>query len=870
MRPIALWPLATTVLILAGRPALAVEEAQPEQSVPANAPSIVAEEDIDTANEIVVVATRLRGEVDAPQPPIATFEPEDIEAYGVSSIAELVEAVAPQTGSGRGRGDGRPVFLLNGQRISSFREMRNIPPEAIRRMEVLPEEVALRYGYPANQRVLNFILRENFTQRSIRAEYSTPTRGGFDDKELDASLLQINGNNRLNLSFEADDTSLLTERERGVIQQPGTLPTVAGDADPAQFRSLVADTRNLSLTGSWSGALGEAPNAGSVSANASISRSDSRSLSGLNSLLLTAPGGLSVLRTLPDPLARSSRTVSVEGGAALNKPLAAWQLSVTGDGSLNKTETLIDRRADTRALRDAAIAGTLNIGGALPAVALAGTDRARTRSVSFSSLATLSGEPFSLPAGGASLTAKAGYAHTGIRSRDTRGAAGLTSLKRDDLNAGVNLGLPIASRRDDVLAAIGDLSLNLSAGVNHLSDFGTLKDWSIGLTWGITDKLGLQASYIVNEAAPSLSELGNPVVQTFNVPVFDFSRGETALVTLIGGGNPALRREKQQDLKLSANWELPFLRNSNFIVEYFRNRSDDVPASFPLLTPAIEAAFPGRATRDGSGRLLSIDRRSVTLDESRSSRIRYGVNLSGNLGKAPPQRGGGRRGEGMGRGGGDRGPGMGGPGMGRRGGGRGPGGPGGGGFGRGGPDGGGPRMGGPGMGGRGMGGRGGGNGQGRWNVSVFHTYRFSERVLVAPGGPELDLLDGDALTGGGVSRHSLQFEGGAFYRGFGLRFNGTWTAPTRVNGTGLPGSTDLRFGSKFDVDLRAFLNFDQEKNIVEKVPFLKGSRLSIEIENVFDSRQQITDQTGAVPLSYQRDLVDPRGRTIGLSFRKVF
>jgi hypothetical protein len=54
------------------------------------------------------------------------------------------------------------------------------------------------------------------------------------------------------------------------------------------------------------------------------------------------------------------------------------------------------------------------------------------------------------------------------------------------------------------------------------------------------------------------------------------------------------------------------------------------------------------------------------------------------------------------------------------------------------------------------------------------------------------------------------------------------------------------------------------------VPFLKGARLSFKVENVLDSRQKVTDNTGAVPLSYQADFLDPRGRVIGIDFRKMF
>jgi len=54
------------------------------------------------------------------------------------------------------------------------------------------------------------------------------------------------------------------------------------------------------------------------------------------------------------------------------------------------------------------------------------------------------------------------------------------------------------------------------------------------------------------------------------------------------------------------------------------------------------------------------------------------------------------------------------------------------------------------------------------------------------------------------------------------------------------------------------------------VPFLKGARLTFRIENLLGDRQRVTDGTGTVPLSYQPDYLDPRGRVITLQFRKAF
>ena len=415
----------------------------------------------------------------------------------------------------------------------------------------------------------------------------------------------------------------------------------------------------------------------------------------------------------------------------------------------------------------------------------------------------------------------------------------MTSLKRGDLSGGVNLSVPVASRREGVMPGLGEVTLNFSLGVNRLSDYGTLKDWSAGVTWQPTEKLGLQASYLVNDAAPSLSDLGGPVLRSDNVAVYDFTRGETALVSVLSGGNPALRKEQQRDLKLSANWELPGVKNSSLLVEFFRNRSNDMTASFPVLTPAIEAAFPGRAVRDGSGRLVSIDRRPVTLAEAGATRLRYGINLSGTIGKAAPGGRGGMLG-GMGPRGPRAGGGVGGP---LRGGG---------GMGSGG---GGPMM--------GM--MGGGGGQGRWNLSLFHMYRFNDFAVVTPGGLYIDQINGGALGGTGVARHSVEVEGGAFYKGFGLRANGTWQSPTRIDGT-----TNLRFGSAFKLNLRAFVDFDRQKKLVEAVPFLKGARFAITVDNLFDSHQRVTDASGVVPIGYQEDLLDPKGRMIGIDFRKMF
>ena len=159
---------------------------------------------------------------------------------------------------------------------------------------------------------------------------------------------------------------------------------------------------------------------------------------------------------------------------------------------------------------------------------------------------------------------------------------------------------------------------------------------------------------------------------------------------------------------------------------------------------------------------------------------------------------------------------------------------------------------------------------GRWSLGVFDTVQFQSRVLIAPGGPVLDLLNGDALSGGGTPRHTIEFNGGLFYKGLGTFFQGTWSSPTTLRGSGLPGTSDLRFGSVASVNMFLFFDFNQRPKLIKNVPFLKGARLSLRFENLLGSRQRVTDASGAVPLSYQADYLDPRGRVMRIELRKSF
>jgi hypothetical protein len=336
-------------------------------------------------------------------------------------------------------------------------------------------------------------------------------------------------------------------------------------------------------------------------------------------------------------------------------------------------------------------------------------------------------------------------------------------------------------------------------------------------------------------------------------------------------------------------------KDINFTANYVTNRTDNPIAGFPTPTAAIEAAFPGRFTRDANNRLIAIDQRPINFAESESSQLRWGINFSVPLkskiqkqfeafraGKGPNpfagiqlprefsrpdgaqggRQDGGQRGgdgaqpapqEGAATNGGNAG---GAPdGGGRPGGGFGGRGFGGGGFGGGGRG--------------GFGGRGGGGG--RLQFAVYHTWHFTDTVLVQQGGPRLDLLNGDAIGGsGGQSRHEVEVQGGYSNNGLGFRLSGNYRSGTRVNG-GTPGNPEpLDFSGLGTADIRLFADLGQRLDLVKKHPWVRGMRISLAFTNILDSKQRVTDANGVTPISYQPDYLDPMGRAVRLSIRKLF
>ena len=168
---------------------------------------------------------------------------------------------------------------------------------------------------------------------------------------------------------------------------------------------------------------------------------------------------------------------------------------------------------------------------------------------------------------------------------------------------------------------------------------------------------------------------------------------------------------------------------------------------------------------------------------------------------------------------------------------------------------------------------GGGGREGRIQLSAYHTWRLRDRILIRDGVPELDLLNGSAVgSRGGRPEHEVEVQAGVFKNGLGARIDARWQSATFVRGDTVPGAPstgDLSFSDLATVNLRLFANLGQQRALVRQAPFLRGTRVSLEVDNLFDSRLDVRDPAGATPISYQPALLDPLGRVIRLEFRKL-
>jgi len=693
--------------------------------------------------EVVITAQHPPGEA-----PVIEIPPPEINAYGVDSLTDLLEALEPQTRSARS--DLPPVVLIDG-RIAGTGELDALPPEAILRVDVLPEKAALRYGLPDTQRVLNFVLRDHYQGLIAEAVDNLATEGGAAAGAADLSWVRVDHSAESALRFDYKDGAHLLESERGVL-----------DTD-SDLRTLVPATHEAKLAASFARPFLDLR----PTLEASVDTKSSAALQGL------AAGD----DASGDPLLQQQTDTTTTHVASRVTGLAGslrWSGAASYDGTFTRT-----------------VGGTgVDAAGAL---LLEHSDS----NLAVESLSGYLGGPVAtLPAGRVLMNVNITAELQGISASGAQSEAPPTAsrLARRAETVQFNGNLPLTSREAGILPFLGDLGLRFNARLQEVSNFGLLPAWDLGLGWMPRPALHLYAGMARTDTAPTLQDLLAPAVVTPGVQLFDFATGETVYATEITGGEADLRRTDTRVATFGV-YLGPFLGSTAFSAKFEQRRVFDAEGPLPAITPLVESAFPDRFLRDASGTLIELDDRPVNLALESQNDLKWGVSVSLPLAReASPDT------------------------------------------------------------------------DDHWHlwVSAYDTWTLRDTIDLARAVPELDLLGGAPLSvagtsvASGQSRHVLDLRATLRYARFGARLRLRWRSATRVDGDSSDPASELYFSDLLTADLRVYANF------------AKGFSAGLGVTNLFDRRQAVVDAAGATPAGFQPGYVDPLGRVVTLSVRKVW
>lgn len=802
-------------------------------------------------SDIVIVGRR--GAVAAGVEPLATFDAAAIAATGATTIGELLRAIRGVTQSADGQD---PIFLLNAQRVSGYPEIGNLPPEAIETVEVLPEPVALRYGYPPTRRVLNFITKRRFRQLSLKQAVGTSTRGGGDTTNAHVDVTRLNDDRRVTLSFDAKHTDALSQASRRVAPDPD-LPfdargnvtglLVGGEIDPA-LSALAGQVVTIapvpdgaaSLAGFAAGAnqprlfdpspqrtlaprndtmhgelvladrLGGATS-GSVTVTADHSRDITRF--GPASATLTLPAGTPFSPFTSDvllqrylleapSLGQRIETNTLHLGTVLRGAWRGWQWDWTGTLDAQRIDGVIAKGIDTSAADAGIAAGADPFAPLAPSLVAARlVDRTRQDNRTGATKLVATNRPLRVPAGAVNVTATIEAERTDAAAK-TRGDRPYDlGFGRTRVEGAASVDVPLASAREAVLAWAGELSANASVAVRDVQGFGTLSDTTLGLNWAPIAGVQFLVQRKRSATAPTINQLATPQSAVPQVPLFDFTTGRSTLVTLLTGGNPDLAAERRRSQSIGATVKPFAKRELRVSATYETIEIANGIQTVYAITPATQAGLPDQFVRDAAGTLTSVAFRPTNIHRERQRTLNLTLAANGQLGRAkPPATPGGRP-----------------------------------------PD------------------------RPSFYGGLGPTIRLADRIELRPGGAALDLLGGETLTGAATSRVAGYGYGGLNYLGNGGTFDFYCTGAGRIRGA--MATSTLAFSPLCKINLTGSLSIH---HFLPKLDWTRHFGFKLEIGNITDARQRVRDATGSVPYRYQPDLLDPLGRTITFSLRKLF
>lgn len=806
--------------------------------------------------EIVVTATREQQEALREIEPERSVNEEAVAGYGASTIGEVLDAITSEMGD-----TDEPVLFVNGIPITDPGDIVDYPAEAIERIDVLPRGAGARLGARTDKRAYNIVLKRVFASNIGAISDKFASEGGWNSVEGELFISRISGQKRMNITLSTRDESTLLESERGLLQPSPAFPfALEGNLVPDPRTGFTEIDLLLSAAaGRPVSAAGIPPGLFAPSIIDFSARSDSLNMTDLGRFRSLRPA-----------------TRAYEGSINLNRPLATWlTASFTARISHDRFDSNQGLRAGLFILPEDGLFSPFS-----RPVALARYFAADPLTSSTRFLRSNAGLALNATHGPWQMTLRGDYRYSRYRNGGRRQSGFGPVVLDESVNPfSDDLGPLIASFTDRSSSLNEDTSLqvsatgplfrlpagpvraNLNAALRHVDQtsfsespffqsrrslereertaqgsleipltsregefLGWLGDFSLTMDYAVTDVEDL-ASVERRGIAANWRPLPKVSLQaSYNKQelVPDAQQLADPIVSTAG--------VRYFDVVTSQTLDVVQITGGNpdLLSENVTTRRLSATASMPteadlqlnaeyvavrrnnpisLLPPTSAELFAAFPERF----VRDADGRLVSVDVRPINFVRRAnEQLRWGLILATPLSPAAPVGTPV-------------------------------------------RP---------------GTSKWRLQTTLSHTINLSDDVIARPSFPIIDLLEGGAIGfGGGTTRHVLDAGINVNDREVGMRLNASWRSSSLLNTGSLTEPGQLRFSSLALFNLRTFAALNQ---LWPEERWLKGTKVSFNVLNVFNDRQTIRDEAGFTPLRYQAAYRDPLGRTVELELRKSF
>jgi hypothetical protein len=512
-----------------------------------------------------VVVTGRRGV--AAYPAERELAADQIDALGATDIAEVIQRTSDTLGASSG-----PIVIVNGKRVADPKVFYSFPPDALERVEVLPQAANSLYGATPDRRVINIVLQRRFASKDLQLAGEAPTAGGTDVLSGDLRRGVIADQNTSQAGLRVSRQSSLTAGERP-------------DVDPSLPRDPSITLR---------------PDSAALLANLSLSR---------------PLGDWSASLSTTSHLERATQVATVQA-AAVSMRRELTSLDATGGLSGQVQEWAVQ----------------LGLDGQFSRLTQEGYSPSNSSNALIAARAEASRRLFDLPAGAMVLSLSSRLEASQATTRIAQLHTDTTSTEREVVGG---LMVPLSQLTPDASGfakTLGQVVLSLGGQLRDGGSGGG-RGLDAAVAWSPSYKIHVDGTW--SSATQPVSDQVRFAPAIFGAPtlVYDFRTGQASEVLPLRGGNPALTAPKVTQIGLTANagpygpWQI----TAGTVFRY--QSAENSIGTLPLPTPEVEAAFPERFVRDGAGRLISIDQRPINLEvaetETLSSNFAFTAPLDG-------------------------------------------------------------------------------------------------------------------------------------------------------------------------------------------------------------------------------------------------